>query len=70
MVLFERVEKGRVKTMKFKILDTVQTNEYYDELVGGYFIGTVIDIIPPERYKLEIGKGITTLIHESFIKEF
>jgi len=61
---------NRSDKMKFKILDTVQTNEYYDELVGGYFIGTVIDVIPPERYRLDIGKGITTLIHESFIKKF
>jgi hypothetical protein len=44
--------------MKFKILDTVQTNECYNEMVGGYFIGTVIDIIPPERYKLDIGMGL------------
>lgn len=56
--------------MKFEILDTVQTNDYYNELVGGYFIGTVIGVIPTERYRLDVGKGITTIIHESFIKKF
>ena len=56
--------------MKFQLHDTVQTNEYYNETVGGYFIGEVLEVIPPERYRLSIGKGIDTLIHECFIKIF